>query len=667
MWSRWRKNRVPTTDDGHRFAALAINSTSRRPLGQRHHFARTTLQRPVHTFRHSLLTLTECSGGAPPAGLQAPTAGAVEGFLMNAQWWRALALVAAALTLAYVVGSIVNLTGGGDYGITFTPYGLRGTIAQVEPGSQAARTGIAVGDRITLRDRSLRNRIAFLVQPAPGDRLNVVVEHGAMRRVVTLVAARIALPAGTSALYFSGVVYQLIRVVLVALATLIAIRRPARSDARAIASFFIAFAFADWPGWRWYPVAAAFALDILRSLALLFSFEQLVLFAARFPQPSAAGARRWIERLASPLFALWALAFCADEVLTALGATPISGFAETIFSAVVLLDLIFIGAAFTLAGREGTAEDRQRLRWVALSLGIGVCGFVLAIAIFERDPDSWWSLMFFMTLAIPIGPTYAILRHRMLDIGFVINRALVFATLSAIVVIAFTALELIIGKVLVSAGHVTSIVLELTLALAIGLSFKGLHARADHFVDNVFFRERHLAELALRRLAQEVAFITNAQTLAQRTVAAVDRHAGAAGSSIYLFTDEGTYVVRLTTIAAVSARVDENDPAVVAMRTFREHVDLENLLDGASALHGELAFPMLVRGESVGILVCGAKRNGERYAPDEIETLAALAHAVGIAFETISTKTLRTAVDRTLRGEATLDELRDARTSIPLG
>jgi hypothetical protein len=45
---------------------------------------------------------------------------------------------------------------------------------------------------------------------------------------------------------------------------------------------------------------------------------------------------------------------------------------------------------------------------------------------------------------------------------------------------------------------------------------------------------------------------------------------------------------------------------------------------------------MTSRGNLVGALVCGQKRDGEAYAPDESEALLALAHSVGTALDTLS-------------------------------
>ncbi|MBC5798634.1 MAG: hypothetical protein GIX03_16425 [Candidatus Eremiobacteraeota bacterium] len=57
---------------------------------------------------------------------------------------------------------------------------------------------------------------------------------------------------------------------------------------------------------------------------------------------------------------------------------------------------------------------------------------------------------------------------------------------------------------------------------------------------------------------------------------------------------------------------------------------------------------MIARGQLVGVLACGPKQDGETPAPDERAVLATLAQAAGIAFDTLRTNALRSAVDRAL-------------------
>jgi len=255
--------------------------------------------------------------------------------------------------------------------------------------------------------------------------------------------------------------------------------------------------------------------------------------------------------------------------------------------------------------------------------------------------------------------TYAMLRHRMFDVGFVISRALVFTILSVIVVLAFSALEWLVGKSLLALGHVQSVALEAGLALGLGLSMDRLRGRVDHAVDNIFFRERHRAERALQRLADECVYITSEDALVDRTLDALLRYAKADGAALYFHDADGGYRVRGATMP-VATDVDENDPAVVSLRARRAPVDVNDDESAPSRLPGIIAFPMLVRGELSGMICC-ASRNGEAYDPDDRRLLAALATALASAFATIESVELREGIDRALTAQQPLEALRELR------
>ncbi len=65
---------------------------------------------------------------------------------------------------------------------------------------------------------------------------------------------------------------------------------------------------------------------------------------------------------------------------------------------------------------------------------------------------------------------------------------------------------------------------------------------------------------------------------------------------------------------------------------FGRPIDLN---DHDTSLPGEMAFPMLAHGTFVGAVLCGPKRTGERYAPDEIQAIRELAHALGLAVDNL--------------------------------
>ena len=153
----------------------------------------------------------------------------------------------------------------------------------------------------------------------------------------------------------------------------------------------------------------------------------------------------------------------------------------------------------------------------------------------------------------------------------------------------------------------------------------------DVFVDRVFFRKRHDDEAALRRFAGESAYISDRDILLNRAIREVLAHTDADDATILVRDEARGYVSRGN---GSRARIDPNDPGIVALKAWSKPVNLHSLED--SELRGELAFPMISRGDLVGALVCGPKRDGEAYAPDECDALLALARGVGTALDTLS-------------------------------
>jgi len=62
-------------------------------------------------------------------------------------------------------------------------------------------------------------------------------------------------------------------------------------------------------------------------------------------------------------------------------------------------------------------------------------------------------------------------------------------------------------------------------------------------------------------------------------------------------------------------------------------------------LHGELAFPMAVRGVLTGAIIVAAKRSGETYDPVERDLLAEIAERVGIALDALQTQAIRSELE----------------------
>jgi hypothetical protein len=207
----------------------------------------------------------------------------------------------------------------------------------------------------------------------------------------------------------------------------------------------------------------------------------------------------------------------------------------------------------------------------------------------------------------------------------------VFTLVSAIVIGVFVLVEWAANAWLTSATHTTNTIIGMVVALGLGISLHHIHKYVDRFVDRVIFRKRYEDEAALRRFAHEASYITARSTLLERAVRTVKEHTSADDAAILVRDGAAKYA---STSDGERTEVSENDPGIVALRAWHKALNLHGLPD--SDLRGEFAFPMISRGDLVGALICGPKRNGEAYAPDESDALLTLAHGVGTALDTLS-------------------------------
>jgi MFS family permease len=543
-----------------------------------------------------------------------------------------------------VAGAIVA---DANIGFIGTPDGAGYMIVRHISDPKAIEGSLHVGDRVRLTDPSPANQFRFL-RERPGDRFEMTgktVAGAPLRITATMVP--IGLPPPSFA------VYELLRLALVLVGLIVVIRRPNDDIAGLLVVLFFGLGVLFQAGAPFYPIWLTATLFIIARVAQIGVAWAALALGTTFPRPSARGLRRWLERANLPYSALCLITIAAALTFAFIGDTSPPFALQALGLIETVAFFIAAAIAFVIGAREATGADRKRVQWVAWSLCVGFSGSLVAVALLVMGvPDGrayeWVGLTF---LAIPFGLGYAIVRHRVVDVGFVVNRALVFAIVSAIVLLAFGALEWLLGNVLVKVSHITSASLELGLALVLGFSLRSIHLKIDAFVDDLFFRDRHRAEHALRTFAREVGYITEPREAIDRTRQELLAFSGSSSVAIYVVA--GGRAIRVDASGAAPIGID--DPALVRMRATR---DVVTLADVRSVLAGERAFPMTVRDAVVGTIVLGPKANGEAYAPDERATIAAVVIALGNALDALQTAALRTEVARVLQNGAPLATLR---------
>lgn len=394
--------------------------------------------------------------------------------------------------------------------------------------------------------------------------------------------------------------------------------------------------------------------------ALLWTCSPLVLYLV--VEAIAKGVSKRAQNIARSAMALLIVPSIIinviDATAQALRGCSLVSISPWITSAAFAASQLVIIAFFALSYARTTGLAKQRVRWVFWAFVFSRAGVLLNLL--NRllvHPVHLSGFEWFTVLLFPIGCTYAILRHRIIDVNFILNRTLVYTILTSLVVGIFILVEDLLKAAAASRG--VGIAVELAVALAIGFSFNAVHKYVERIIERALFRAKHEAANALRRLADEAPFMESAEALLSRAVEDVCQASGASATALYERTDNAYQLSAHTGNGTVPSEIPVDDLAFVRMRKSREPVDLG---DVSSILGVDgLAIPCSVRGVLIGAMVVRRRQNGEAFAPDEVALLAAVAHEVGAELGAIRSRKQSELLEALLNGTLDIGAARQLR------
>jgi hypothetical protein len=539
--------------------------------------------------------------------------------------WRRLALVFCLLVAiqdAHYAWLASGLRIGGATGATidrtqcaadrFCP------VSAVVPGSPAAEAGIAAGDHVRY-DQWWRMYRALNV----GESVEMTVRRAASERHVSV---------GTQPRVFFSELYILTAVFLAVLAltaALIVARAGTRRSTLLLALAMACFAVpGPYPrGWQNAPGLFEF---FFVTLTFLLAAGPLLLAAAMFMyrQRVMGSAPSWIKRAFWPATAV-VLGGTALGLFVAMNASPLLGISDGLATTSIMFALgALFAASVLLTGWEHVpAADRTRYTFMA-SAAVALCvnAWVDPVIMLTTNNYAEGTLPVLVQIgAIGLAAflfAYAILRHRAVDLGFAVNRTLVYSSLSAIMVAAFVLAEEGAERLLPANAHDAGLVVQAGIALLIFGVFDRLRSRVEGTVERMFFARWREYEERLRSFIGRSPFFSRPATLIEQVVAEIQRFTDGAEVALYRRSD-GAYQRLGGSVAGVPRRVDLDRPALVAMRADRA---LQRGGIGETAL----LLPMVQRGEVFGFLAVGHKPDRAPFRPDEEMLLADTAQAVGL-------------------------------------
>jgi hypothetical protein len=192
-----------------------------------------------------------------------------------------------------------------------------------------------------------------------------------------------------------------------------------------------------------------------------------------------------------------------------------------------LLPLCILASAVSLVlryRRAGT-EVREQIKWVAFAalfvgvqfvIDIGASLLLVPMTASGREP-AWLALLdqvgFIMFAGVPIAVGIAVLKYRLYDIDVIINRALVYGSLTATLVALYFGGILVLQRLFVALTGQQSTLAVVASTLAIAALFNPLRRRIQGFVDRRFYRRKYDASKTLETFSAKLRDATDLEAL----------------------------------------------------------------------------------------------------------------------------------------------------------
>jgi hypothetical protein len=192
-----------------------------------------------------------------------------------------------------------------------------------------------------------------------------------------------------------------------------------------------------------------------------------------------------------------------------------------------LLPLCILASAVSLVlryRRAGT-EVREQIKWVAFAalfvgvqfvIDIGASLLLVLMTASGREP-AWLALLdqvgFIMFAGVPIAVGIAVLKYRLYDIDVIINRALVYGSLTATLVALYFGGILVLQRLFVALTGQQSTLAVVASTLAIAALFNPLRRRIQGFVDRRFYRRKYDASKTLETFSAKLRDATDLEAL----------------------------------------------------------------------------------------------------------------------------------------------------------
>jgi len=287
---------------------------------------------------------------------------------------------------------------------------------------------------------------------------------------------------------------------------------------QSLAMSYEAYALVVEPGSLVAPRTISHVLELGGQVALTLAPLLMLLFpTGRLPsrrwRPLA-----WISTAAGAVLLFLVLLYDSPDEVG--GAISIAAFAVV---SVIFIAILLSALSIIVRYRRAGGAERQQLKWFALAaalIGAVIAGHLLFLDLLL--PEEVLNLLDGVTVTgLYVAISIAILRYRLYDIDIIINRTLVYGSLTVTLVLVYFGSVVGLQYILRALTGQESQLAIVASTLAIAALFNPLHRRIQASIDRLFYRRKYDAAKTLQTFSAKLRDETDLDGLSAEMVSVV--------------------------------------------------------------------------------------------------------------------------------------------------
>ncbi len=253
-------------------------------------------------------------------------------------------------------------------------------------------------------------------------------------------------------------------------------------------------------------------------------------------------------------------------------------------------------------------------------------------------------------IVLVVSTSYAIVRHRLMDIDFLIKKGSILLFFLMILCFPAFILLLLLEDIFYQGINYEFTIVAIGLMVLFSLTFLKIKTLAEEKIEKFIFKDRYRSHRTLMDFSRALVSILDLTSLSKRVIDTVSEAMEVTSGSLYILEEQRSsyelYEQRgLGPEVEIIKRIPQNDPlfrwlldqSTVAVKDeltlMARKTERDTILGRMNEMESEVCVPLVSRKRLIGVINLGKKRNNGPFTIQDIELLTTLGNQTAIAIE----------------------------------